>query len=383
MRLPIRYSIRNLFRRKTRTALTVAAVAMVTAVAVVMFGFARGVLQTAKDSGSADNIVVMDRKAASMAFSKITLRDLNLIKSLPQIARDAADRPLISPEALHQSRLDVGEHKGRPATVRGVLPELFEVNRKVHMVAGERPSSGRKVAVGSLAHATLGVPEQALATGAVLKFQNQDWTIVGHFSAGGTALDSEILADLSDVMAVYQRDSYSAVLIKLASVSDVTPLVRALNDRNDVQVKAVEERQYYRGLAEGFERVILLAVGMAIVAAIGGLVSGMNTMYASVLSRVREIGTLKVLGFKSGDIVLSFVVESLAIAALGGALGCAAGWLANGVSAKISTSAFTITVDQQALLAGACVAALIGLIGALPPALKGARMAITEALHAN
>lgn len=381
MRLPLRYSLRSLSRRKTRTVLTVLSIAMVTAVAVVMFGFAQGVLRTARDSGRPDNLVIMDRKAASMTFSKVSRRDMALIQSLPQLARDQQGEALISPEAIHQNPVDIDGHKNRPGTIRGVTPAIFQVNDALQMVEGSVPSSGRKVAVGETTWAALGVPKQALYVGAELTFQNEKWVIAGRFSAGGGALDSEILADLGDIMAVFKRDSFSSVTIKLAHAGDVHPLAVALNGRNDIQVKAVEEREYYRSLAEGFERVILLAVGMAIIAGVGGLVSGMNTMYASVLSRVREIGTLKVLGYSSGDVVQSFVAESLAIAALGGVLGCAAGWFANGFSTRFATGAFSIVVDSATLGAGLTVAAMIGVLGALPPALKGSRMPITAALQ--
>ncbi len=381
MKLPIRYSFRNLSRRKMRTALTVVAVSLVVGISVVMFAFTRGILRTAKDSGSPDNIILVDRKAATQTFSKISSKDYALLKSLPQIKRDSAGEPLISPEALQQSRVTVGEQKNRPGTIRGVTPRVFEVNTKLHMVQGEKPQTGRGVIVGDLAHTALGVPREMLDIGRELEFQNETWRVVGHFEAGGTALDSEILADLSDIMAVYARDSYSTALVKLEHAGEVALVIHALNNRNDIQVKAVTETEYYRSLAEGYERIIFLAVAMSLIALIGGLVSGMNTMYASVLGRIREIGTLKVMGFGSRHIIGSFVVESVMISIMGAVIGCSVSWLANGISTKFASGAFVITVDAWAMLAGACVALVIGVLGALPPAFKGTRMSMTAALQ--
>lgn len=158
-------------------------------------------------------------------------------------------------------------------------------------------------------------------------------------------------------------------------------LVRSLNNRNDIQVQAVAEQEYYASLAEGFDRIIFLAVFLAVIAGIGGLVSGMNTMYASVLGRIREIGTLKTIGYGPGAIVRSFVIESVAIALVGGAIGAVVALQANGISAKFAKGAVSLTIDHWALVAGGVVALVIGICGALPPALKGARMEIPAALH--
>lgn len=382
MRLPLRYSIRNILRRKVRTLLTVLAIAMVVSITVVLFSFAKGLMTKARSSGSPDNLIVMDRNAATQTFSKISIEDYNLLKSLPQIKRGPNNEPMVAPEALHQTRIDVGERKQCPGTVRGVTKEVFEVNGLLKLEDGEMPESGRKVVVGALTHTALGVPKSSLAIGKSLKFQNEEWEIVGHFSAGGTALDSEILANLNDIMAIFARANYSSVLVKLKSARDAKVMITALNQRNDVQVKAVGEQEYYRSLAEGFDRIIFLAVAMAVIAMIGGLVSGLNTMYASVLGRIREIGTLKTLGYRPSDIIQSFVMESVSIALIGAAIGCAVSMLANNTSTKFTAGAFMITIDAWAMGAGVAVAVLIGILGGLIPAWKGSKMPIPAALSA-
>lgn len=146
-------------------------------------------------------------------------------------------------------------------------------------------------------------------------------------------------------------------------------------------MKASSEKEYYREYAEGTGRIILLAVAMSIIAAIGGLVGGMNTMYASVLSRVREIATLQVLGFTRKDVIVCFVIESLILSLAGCVIGCAAGLGINGLPTKLAMGAFALEVDWTALCGGAGIALFIGVIGALPPALRAVRMKIPEALR--
>lgn len=379
--LPVRYSLRNLLRRKMRTLLTVLAIGMSVGVSVGLFAFARGVLATARDSGSRENVVVMDRKSASAAFSSIRLGDYNLLRSLPQVARDASGEPMLSPEVVHRCRVQVGEQRDRAGTIRGVTSRAFDVNRRLRILHGEAPSRGRNVVVGDLAAAALRIPAEQLAIGRDIEFEGETWSIVGEFTTGGSALDSEILTDLSDIMAVLNRDTYSLVLVRAASHADVAPLVLALTSRNDIQMKAVAETEYYRAMAEGYQRIILLVVLVSMMAALGGLVSGMNTMYASILGRMREIGTLKVLGFGNGSILAAFLVESLALALAGAAIGCALAWPVDGMGARFTSSALRVSVDAWAIGGGITVAVVIGLLGAALPALKGLRATVTDALH--
>lgn len=381
MGLVLRYSLRNLWRHKARSLLTALTVAMVVAVCAAMTGFATGVLHAVRNSGSPANVIVLDRKAATQTLSKLSTRDLNLLKSLPQVKRGAEGDALISPEAVQQSRISAGEARERPGLVRGVQPIVFDVCKTLALIEGEKPAAGRKVAVGSLVHTALRMNAADLALGKVIEFQNEKWTIVGRFSAGGTALDSEILADLSDVMAVFKRQSYSTAVFTAASVAEVPVLIKTLNQRNDIQIKAIRETDYYASLAEGYERVIALAVALAVIVGIGGVVSGTNTMYAAVLSRIRELGTLRVLGFGPALVVFVVLAESMALAIAGGAVGLGVAQWVNGFSARLAGSTLTLVIDEVAVASGGAVALAIGLIGALIPAWRAARIPLTAALQ--
>ena len=381
MRIPLRYCIRNIARRKTRTALTVLGIAFVVAISTVMFAFARGVTESLRGSGSPDNIIVIDKRAANETFSALDAGDVARLKGFTEVRRSAEGEPLMSPEVVHQVKIEIDGVKDLPGTVRGATQMIFKVNQQIRMVEGNTFGTGRKLIVGDLAHAALGVSKDALAVGKTIMMERVEWKIVGRFTAGKTALESMLVADLSDMLAAFKRSNYSSVTFQAADPGIVEAAVARLNAKTDIKVKAYTEEAYYAEMASGTERIIMLALAMAVIATVGGLVSGMNTMYASVMGRIREIGTLKVQGFGAGDILTAVLVESLMIAGLGAAIGCLLATFVNGMTIKVSAGAAAMIVDQQAIIGGALVAAAIGIIGALPPGIKGVRMKIVDALR--
>jgi len=355
-------------------------ISLVVTVGTIMFAFSRSMLRMRKNSGSPDNVVVMSRLAGSREYSSLRVEDYNLLRSLPHIKRNQKGELLISPESASSISIDTENFVNRPSIVRGVTPIMFQVYENIKL-EGEPPCPGGNIVVGKLAFAALGVPPSELAVGKHLKFLGKIWKIVGYFSTGGTALDSEILAEISEFMAALRRDTYSAVVVKVNDLSSVSPLVASLNARNDIQVKAVSESDYYKEYTEGFSRIIFLAVAMSIITAVGGLVGGMNTMYTSVLGRIREIATLQVLGFSKADVILSFIIESFIISIPAGIVGCLAGFFVNGLPTKLSMIAVSIRVDAIAFLGGMLIAVFIGVVGALPPVIRATRFRITDALR--
>lgn len=381
MRIPLRYCLRNIARRKTRTALTVLGIGFVVGICTVMFAFARGVTESLRGSGSPDNIIVIDKRAANETFSSLDAGDVARLKGFTEVRRSQDGEPLMSPEVLHQVRIEAGGQKELPGTVRGATQMILKVNRHIRLEEGVTFGPGRNIIVGNLAHAALGVPKEALAVGKTVKFEQFEWTIVGRFTAGKTAVESLFIADLSDMLAAFKRTKYSSVTFQAADPSIVEAAVARLNAKTDIKVKAFTEEAYYGEMASGTQRIVMLAFAMAVIATIGGLVSGMNTMYAAVMGRIREIGTLKVQGFGAGDILAAVLVESLLIAGLGALIGCALATLVNGLTVKVSAGAAAMIVDEQAIIGGTLVAVVVGVVGALPPGIKGVRMKIVDALR--
>jgi putative ABC transport system permease protein len=383
MGLPLKYNIRNLKRRKMRTFLTMAGVALVVLVSIFILAFSRGMLLTIKGTGSSDNVIVLSRKGQGLMNSSLEAADYNLLRNIPEIKKNELGEPLISPEVYYPCTIDVagGRYQNRSGIVRGIEMIALKVNDRVKIIEGVPSGKGFQIIVGQLVYAKLGVPKETIAIGKTISFGGKDWTIVGKFSASGTALESEVWTDLGDLMTQINRQTYTSATIKLNNIMDMALVIKDLNGRQDILVKAMSEQSYYQEFAQGFERVVYLAIIISFIALIGGLMNGMNTMYTAILGRTREIATLKVLGFSKFNIIISFIMESLCIALGGAIIGSLIGLSLNGVPAKLSRFAFTFRVDAFVLLSGLVIALVIGVVGALIPALKATEIEIPQALR--
>ncbi|MFH1231331.1 MAG: FtsX-like permease family protein [Planctomycetota bacterium] len=383
MGLPLKYNIRNLKRRKMRTLLTMAGIALFVLVAIFMLAFSRGMLLTIKSTGSPDNIRVLSRKGQGESHSSLEAADYNLLRNIPEIKKNAQGEPLISLDVYYPCAINVvgANYQGRHGIVRGIEPSVFEVNDKAKITEGTAPGKGFQVMAGKLAYAKMGVPKEVIAVGSKISFENTEWTIVGKFSADGTAMESEFWVDVGDLNTIINRQTYTSATFKLNNLVDMERIIRDLNSRMDILVKAVSEQSYYQEYASGFERIVYLAIIMSLLALLGGLMNGMNTMYTAILGRIREIATLKILGFSKTAIVTSFIMESLFISLGGAIIGSLIGLSLNGIPAKLGMFAFTFRVDALVLLSGLVIALVIGVFGALIPALKATKIEIPQALR--
>lgn len=208
------------------------------------------------------------------------------------------------------------------------------------------------------------------------------WTIVGRFAAPGSVMESEAWAPLSDLKQALKRESDSCVVLTLGS-GEFADADSFAKQRLDLELSAIRETDYYARL-EAFFRPVRMAVWLtAGMIALGGLLGGMNTMYAAFASRVRELGMLRCLGFRRGAVLLSLVQEALIATAAGSLLACAAGaWLLSGVSVRLSLGAFGIAMDGPVLATGLGAGLVLGLVGAIAPAWAALGKPIPEALKA-
>lgn len=261
--------------------------------------------------------------------------------------------------------------------VRGVTNVAFDVYDRVKIVRGQRPQPGGGVIVGRMVPAKLGTVE----VGAKLRFGTREWTVVGIFDAGGTVYDSEIWADLNDLSADLKREGLSLITIKVEDPEKVDQVVYELNTQSQVIVFAEPEVRYYSDLAKQFDQLGVLGLLIAMIMAVAAIFGGMNTMFAAVAARVREVGVLKALGFSHTSIMASFVLESLIIALAGGIIGCALGAGIHGLSASAPTFAFTLTVTERILMEGMGLSVLIGALGGWWPARSAARLRVIEAVR--
>src|SRR5690606_16781773 len=270
------------------------------------------------------------------------------------------------------------------ALVRGVTPSAFLVHQQARITEGRMPSAGRdEIVVGALAAEKLGLPESRLAPGRTLHFNERDWTIVGRFEAPGSVMESEIWAPLTDMQIAAKRDNLSCVVATLGEEAMFDDVDVFTKQRLDLELVALRESDYYGKLAAFFSPIRAMVWATAILIASGGVLGGLNTMYAAFASRVREVGALQAIGFSRRAIVVSLVQESLLASAAGTLLAVAlALLLLDGLTVSFSMGVFGLQIDPMVLTIGLGVGLALGLIGALPPAARCLRLPITDALKA-
>jgi putative ABC transport system permease protein len=387
MAIPIVYNVRSLGARWTSTVVAVLGIAGTVGVFVAMLSLARGFEATLVASGSARNAIVRRAGATSEMDSSVMLEQVRVVEDAPGVARGDGG-PLVSPEVVVIASFPL---KGRGvdgnAQVRGVSPKALTVRPTVKIVAGRAFQPGlSELLVGSNVAASY----DGLELGKTVRFGGGTWTVVGVFDSGGSAYDSELWCDYSVLRQVYQRplNMFQSATVRLTSPDALTSFKDALTSDPRVTVQIDREIDYYAKQSRQLTTLItVLGSIIAIVMGIGAVFGALNTMYSAVSERAREIATLRALGFGSGSVVVSFVVESLCIAFVGGLLGCVVVLPLNGLTTgtinwqTFSHLAFAFRVTPGLLAMGLAFALLMGLIGGVPPAVRAARAQIASALR--
>jgi putative ABC transport system permease protein len=281
-------------------------------------------------------------------------------------------------------RTDPNDVVERQAILRGVTPAAFLVHPQVQIVEGRAPRQGEyELLVGQMTATRLELPPERLAIGRTLWFDNHAWTITGHMAAPQTVMDAEIWVPLTDLQIATRRDTLSGVVITLdeATLDDVAVWCA---QRLDLELVAIGERDYYASILSFYSPVRAMVWVTAGLIALGGLIGGINTMYAAFAARVRELGALQTLGFSRKAIMVSFLQESL-LATAGGALAAAtlAVILLDGIAVRFSMGAFALNLDAPVLLGGLLAGVGLAVVGVLPPLWRCLRLPIVEALRTS
>ena len=384
--LPWDYGVRNLGRSPLRLALSLGGSALVVLLVLAAGAFVRGVDRSLTVSGGNRNVILLgagseesfERSEINPATGQLALASIPGIRSRLGVA-------YVSPEVHMQTIIrESRESADAPQVlVRGMTPTAFLVHGKARVVEGRAPEPGRDEAVvGALAAAKMGLPESRLRVGQNLFFDERVWTIVGRFEAPGTVMEAEVWVPLSDLQIAAKRDNLSCVVLTLedAEFDDVDAFAK---QRLDLELVAMRETDYYSKLATFYRPIQLMVWATAGLIALGGLLGGLNTMYATFASRVREIGALQSIGYARGAIVLSLVQESLLATAAGALLAAVIGLLVfDGIYVRFSMGVFGLTIDSTVLALGLAAGLALGVAGALPPAWRALRLPIAEALKA-
>jgi putative ABC transport system permease protein len=387
MALPLYYNVRNVRVRWQLTLLAVFGVALVVAVFAVLMSMSAGFEAALRSTGRPDNAIVVQRGSGSELTSEVPLEHRNMIMVDDRVARDARGQPLASWELVVVVGLPRASD-GQPAnvTLRAVTPRAFEVRGGIRVVEGRSFTPGLdEVIVGK----KLTTRIAGLELGGDVKYQQKRFKIVGFFESTGGAFESEIWGDYDTFAAIFQRGAGSnSLVLRMMDPATIPELDRWIRAQPQMQLQAVPERKYYEDQAGPLARALRgLAAFVAVVMGIGAVFGAINTMYSIVAARTREIGTLRALGFPRRAILASFLIESVILAVVGGAIGCLLAFPMNGFSTgtgqtqSFSEIAFAFRITPAIVLTGMAFAVAMGILGGLLPALRGARLPITAALR--
>lgn len=372
-------------QRLGATSVIVVGIAGVVGVLTALLAMAAGFQATLQQAGSDSTAIILRAGADAELSSNIDRASAALIAQAPGILHDAHDRPISSAEVVVVANLPK-RSTGTSANVevRGVGPEVWALRPQLHIVAGRRFRPGlRELDVGQGALAQFA----GLTVGSSVRLNNQRWRVVGVF-ASGDAHDSELWGDAATVATAYRRNGFQSVTVRLTSPQALSALQAALAADPRLKVDVATTRDYYNRQSERLTRVIrALGTGIAIIMAIGAIFGALNTMYAAVAARSREIATLRALGFTALPVVIAVLLEAMLLALLGGALGAGVayavfnGYTVSTLGSNFSQVVFQFQVRPALLARGLQWALAMGFIGGLFPALRAATLPVTVALR--
>ena len=388
MAIPFVYNVRNVVQRPLSTLATGWGIAMVVTILVGAFALASGFQAALVGTGSPANAIVLRTGADSEISSGIGREAANVLKALPDVAAGPDGRPLASAEMVVLTNLErVGQKGSSNIPIRGIDPSAFALRNQVKVVEGRMfaPGTDELIVGQRIARRFAG-----LRIGDRVTFGQRTFTVVGHFTAAGSAFESEIWGDNAVLMPAFDRtDAFQSVTFRIRDPAGFAALKKRLeaDPRLGVQVKT--ERAFYSEQSQMLGNMIRVAgVVITLIMGIGAIFGAMNTMYAAVSQRTREIAVLSTLGFSKFSIMVSFLIESVLLALVGGVIGCLLALPINGITtsttnwSSFSEVAFAFRVTPLGLGLGMLFAAAMGFVGGLLPARKAASQSLAQSLRA-
>jgi putative ABC transport system permease protein len=380
-------NLQTLPQRIGASSVIVIGIAGVVAVLVSVLAMGVGFRHTLADSGRADRVIILRGGSDAELNSNLTREEIDIISNAPGIAKDAQGKALLSNELVtvaNVPKIDTGTDAN--VTLRGVGAKLLEVRPEIKILAGRMFHPAVRELI-----AGLGATKQfrGLDVGSVLHLRNADWTVTGIFTSNGDVHESELLADVDTVGSAIERNGYSSAIGLLENAQAFGGFKDSLTTDPRLKVDVQRETDYYAEQSKGLMKTInVVGNTVAIIMAIGAMFGALNSMYTAVAARALEIATLRAIGFGGLPIVLSVMIEALALSLLGGLIGASLAWLFfNGHTVSTLGSAFAqvvfkLTVTRALIITGIVWACLIGVLGGFFPALRAARLPVAEALRA-
>lgn len=427
-KVPLSYVYGNLAVRWRTTLLTALAFTLVVSLLTVMLAFVNGMYALTKASGHPDNLIILSEGSTDEGFSNMGYGDVGDIENQPGIDR-VDNRPLVSRETyivVNQPIDDAaaGRPKRRFLQLRGIQDaklaadvhriKLFEGGEwfsdagvrevpgdskspaLIEVVLGEgiaREMGKDHVPVASLWGRLFGTAEEAkpLAAGDTFKLNDRTWLVTGVMRSSGSTFDSELWAKQSLIGPLFGKESISTLIAKAPSAEGARSLREYFtNDYKKSAVNAQVETDYFAKLSQTNIQFLVAILFVTIFLAVGGMFGIMNTMFAAISQRIKDIGVLRLLGYRRRHILSTFLLESIALAVVGGLIGCAVGWLCDGWSANSIVSSgpgggkfvvLKLTVDNQTFAINMLLSLTMGLLGGLLPSLRAMKLTALETLR--
>lgn len=381
--------VSTLTSRLGSSSVIVVGIAGVVAVLVAMLAMAEGYRETLRKSGSEDTAIVLRGASAAEVMSTLDNASVKVIEQAPGVARGADGRPIASPELIVAANLPLkggAPDEDGSVQLRGVGPQAWAVRPDVKIIEGRRFDTGkREVVVG------VGAKRQfaGLDVGKQIKLGSETWTVAGVFQSGD-AMESEVWGDADVVATTYRRGSTrSSVTARLADAKAFKQFKANLASDPRVEVDTSTTLEYFSKQSETMTKIIrIIGIVVGAIMAIGAVFGALNTMFATVATRAREIATLRAIGFRSVPVVVAVMLETMLLALLGGLLGGLLAWLVfNGYTAStiaggVGQLTFAFQVSPSVLWTGIQWALAIGFVGGLYPAVRAATLPVTTALRA-
>jgi putative ABC transport system permease protein len=387
MKIPLRYSWRNLIVRKTTTMMTIVSISMTVVVLVASLALVEGLRNAFANTGNPLQLLALRKGSTSELASAVTPEAFAALRTLSGIAKDANGEALASMEMVTVINIPTPESaRGINVTLRG-LSRIGTGMRDLALTEGRWFNAGqREIVVGK----SIAARFPPARIGGRLTFGRGSWQVVGIMDGGSSALNSEIWGDVNQMSADYNRQaSLSSILVRTTNRDAMEQLRKAVDQNRNLNLAVVPEKEYYAKQTSAGMMLEFAGIFIALIMAVGSSFAAMNTMYAAVARRSREIGMLKTLGFSRFNIMLAFVCESLLLALLAGLVGWTASLPLNFVTTGIGNFAtfseiqFHFHVGLTTFIAGMVFALLLGVAGGLLPARAGAKREILAALEEN
>ncbi len=384
--LPWEYGIRNLFRRPLRTLLTFAGLTTVIVLVLVVVGFIRGLETSLAVSGDPQTAIVFSLgMGENIEYSSIPMRTSDLVPASIGGIRERYGTKYVSPELYLGTQIGIGvpgqsEPRETLGLVRGVTPTAMLVRRQLELEEGRWPETG-EVMIGRLAATKLGATSEEVGIGKSIRLENRDWKIVGVFSCGGAAFESEVWCRLDELQQAMKRQDLSIVALTLEPNTDFADLDLFCKQRLDLELQTMKETDYYATLQRDYGPIRWLAWLVVLLVAGAGVFAGLNTMYGAVVGRISELSMLQTIGFVRRAIVVSLMQEAILLS-LAASLFAAliAIVFINGSAVRFTMGAFQLRIDSVSVLIGCGVGFLLGFFGAIPPAIRALKMPIVDGL---